>query len=368
MNRLKPLEFRIKAAFFALFRVFLKKGRAGLTPLDGSRLRSVLFLRPDRLGDTICSFPLIDEVKRRFPQVKIGILASDRNIALIRNDPRFDKIFIYRRSIFKDIKEVGAIRKEKFGCVVDLLGDDSVTTLFLSQLCSVGRVRIGVGKKRFARYYDYNHDFTGSHDHIITINLQLLKAFALDPAVPDGFAPPFIPDTAMQRAKDFLDSLPDTGGVTIGINLSVRLPNRIWGYAKSKKLVEMIREKYPNSKIIILTSPPDRHKGDELQQPFADGVYQVPERLSIIEASAVIANLDLLITADTAVVHIARSFRVPVVGMYPEFSGVYRQWRPYGQEYGLVLSPGGDDIFNITPGQAFAAFETALAATGLTVS
>ena len=147
MNRLKPLEFKIKAAFFALFRVLLKKGRSGVAPLDGSRLRSVLFLRPDRLGDTVCSFPLIDEIHRRFPHVKIGILASDRNIALIRDDSRFDKIFIYRRSIIKDIREVRAIRGEKYDCVVDLLGDDSVTTLFLSQLCSAGKPRIGVGKK-----------------------------------------------------------------------------------------------------------------------------------------------------------------------------------------------------------------------------
>jgi len=368
MNRLKPLEYKIKAAFYALVRIFLKRGRFGLTPLDGSQLRRVLFLRPDRLGDTVCSFPLIDAIREHFPHVKIGILASHRNLALIRNDSRFDEVFIYHRNLIKDIREVRAIRKAGYDCVVDLLGDDSVTTLVLSQLCVGHQPRIGVGKKRFARYYDYNHDFTDSPDHIITINLQLLKAFGLDPESSDGFAPPHIPESAVRKAKAFIAELPDEGGMTIGLNLSVRLPNRIWGYDKSRQLLEMIRRKYTNGRIILLTAPSDRDRGDELQKPFSHGVYQVPPNLNILEASAVIAELDLLVTADTSVVHIARSFRVPVVGLYPEFSGVYRQWRPYGQDYGLVLSRGDDNIFNITPEQVFEAFEVSLAANKLTVS
>jgi hypothetical protein len=51
--------------------------------------------------------------------------------------------------------------------------------------------------------------------------------------------------------------------------------------------------------------------------------------------------------------------------MYPEFAGIYRQWRPYDQKEGLLLSHGGDDIFDITPERAFETFAAVLAAMGV---
>ncbi len=357
-NRLKSLEFKIKAAFYALFKIFLRKGRPNLCPLDGKKLKSVLFLRPDRLGDTICSLPLIDAVKKHFPHIRIGVLASTKNISLIKSDPRFARVFIYRRNILRDIKELLEISRENFDCVVDLLADDSTTALFISQLCTKNRARIGVWKRKFAVYYDYNYPYNpGSTDHIVTVNLKLLEAFGGQTDDSDGFSPPYIESTAFEKADQYIASLPgEENSLNIGFNLSVRLPNRIWGFEKSKRLIEMILETNSDCRVILVTAPPDRHRGDELEQEFRKRVYQVPSGCSITEASAIISRLDIMISADTSLIHIARAFEVPVVGLYPEFSGVYRQWRPFGQDGGLVLSKGGDDIFNITPAMVLESF------------
>jgi len=117
MALLKQIEFKIKESFFFIFQLFLKKGKPDIEIPNGHDLQKILILRPDRIGDTVCSFPLIDSLIESFPQLKISIFASSKNYPLIKNDPRFDKIFIYRRNIFRDIKEVFAIRREKYKCI-----------------------------------------------------------------------------------------------------------------------------------------------------------------------------------------------------------------------------------------------------------
>lgn len=360
MKKMKRVEYHIKRLAFGLLRTFLRSGRPSRIPLDASRMKKILFLRPDRIGDTVTSLPLFDALKAAHPHLELSVYASPKNISLIENDPRFDKVYNYLRRPLEDMKTVRAIRSEHYDCVVDLLADDSVTCLFLSQLCAAGEARIGVRKKRFAKYYDFNyHPGENSDLHMIDINLRLLEAFGLTERQ-SGYAEPYVDDETHHRADRYFKRLKETSPdmpVMIGVNLSQRGPNRFWGLDKFEQLTRRIRDAYPHCRIILITAPPDRERGDELQAKLDSSIVQVEPNLDLTGISAVIAKLDLLISPDTSLVHIARSFRVPVVGFYPSYKGIYRQWCPYDQPEGLVLSDGDDNIFNITVDQAFDTFE-----------
>ena len=99
MNRLKPLEKKFKAFFFSVFRRLLRKGKDDFLPLDGSQIRSVLFLRPEKIGDMVISLPVFDGLKKHFRHIRVAILGSPRNYEIIRDDPRFDTVYIYRKNI-----------------------------------------------------------------------------------------------------------------------------------------------------------------------------------------------------------------------------------------------------------------------------
>ncbi|RKX19438.1 MAG: hypothetical protein DRP51_07420 [Candidatus Zixiibacteriota bacterium] len=360
MDFLKQIEFKIKDGFFFIFQLFLKKGKNDFKIPDGNTMRKILILRPDRIGDTVCSFPLIDSLRESFPHLKISIFASSKNYPLIKNDPRFDKIFIYRRNIFQDIREVMAIRREKYESVVDLLADDSVTTLFLSQFCSVQSIRIGLGKKKYGKYYDYNYSpEPDCKEHTIDINLKLLDAFGSSYTIADRHAPPFVEKPVEDKINRFLETITNNnpGQMIIGFNLSARGENRNWGYMKSRELISEIIDFCDNCTIVLITAPDERFKGDKIEANFDKNVIQILPNASLTEVSALISKLDLLISPDTSLVHIARSFRIPVIGLYTAYKKVYRQWRPFNQEEGLVLSYGGDDIFNITVEQVFDEFK-----------
>ena len=359
MDKLKPIEHKIKAIFFSLFKRLLTRGRKDFTPLDGDKLHKVLFLRPEKIGDMVISFPVFDGLKEHYPHIKISILASPRNDAIIKNDPRFDKIFLYRKNLWRDVKEMLAIRHEKFDCVVDMICDDSVTALFLSQLAAPGKPRIGVGKGKYREYYDFNYDHRrGNTGHIIENTLKLLTAFGLDGDSISGYAPPFLDTHSLSKAEGFLRRVSqDTPEeVKIGFNLSAGSPTRIWAEEKSVELLKRVLQANGNCHVIIFAVSSDRRRAERLCRRFNERVHLVPDGLSLTEASAVISKLDVLISPDTSLVHIARALRVPVVGLYSRFMKNFLLWRPYDQEVGAVVSENDDNIFDISVNDVFETF------------
>jgi len=358
MDRLKPIEHAFKASVFLLTRLLLKRKSSDFRPLDGAALNKVLFLRPEKIGDMVISLPVFDGLKQRFPHIRISILGSPKNEALIRHDPRFDRIFMYRKNLWHDIAELLRIRKEQFDCVVDMIGDDSVTALYLSQLCAPGKPRIGVGKVKFREFYDFNYDpRMGNTGHIIQNTLRLLEAFGIDSRTVDCAAKPYIPPDADKRAAQFMQSIRDNNpeSILIGYNLSAGSKTRLWGLENAQVLLNRIREHCPKSRVLLISVKADRPQSEQLAAKLA-GVYQVPPDLSLLEASAILARLDVLISPDTSLVHIARSFDVPVVGLYSRFMKNFLLWRPFGQEVGAVVSGNDGNIHDITVDQVFDAF------------
>ncbi|MEW5994529.1 MAG: glycosyltransferase family 9 protein [Candidatus Zixiibacteriota bacterium] len=358
-DRLKPFEHWFKALFFKLFRRSLRRRRDGFTPLDGDKLRKVLFLRPEKIGDMVISLPVFDGLKNRYPDLRISILASPRNLALIDNDPRFDRIFLYRKNLWRDLRELIHIRRERFDCVVDMICDDSVTALFLTQLAAPGRPRIGVGKVKFRDYYDFNYDHRrGNTGHIIENTLKLLDAFGINSSSVTGYAAPYLEKEALDAAERFFRRVRDgaPNACVVGYNMSAGAPTRIWAEEKSVELVRRILGSDQACTVILFVIPSDRERGRRLQRQFPERVRLLPDGLDLPGASALISKLDMLISPDTSLVHIARSLRVPVVGLYSRYLKNFLLWRPYDQEVGAVISNNDDNIFDITVADVFETF------------
>ncbi len=359
MEALKPLEHKFKAFVFSLFKLFFTIGQKEFKPIDGNKISKVLFLRPEKLGDMVISFPVFDGLKRHFPHIEISILGSLRNKAIIKNDRRFAKIYMYLKNPIKDFKTLKAMRKAKYDCVVDMIGDDSVTALFLSQLSAPGKPRIGIGKNKHKIYYDYNYLYrTDNTNHIIENTLKILDAFGIDSTKESGYAEPYISEEEIVFANKTIDALKESPRTKIiGYNLSAGAPTRIWAIEKSIALCKKIIASNQEYKILLFTTPDERDRAKPLLDSIDSRISLIPDNMSLTAVSALIAKLDLMITPDTSLVHIARAFDVPVVGLYSKFMKNFLLWRPYDQEIGAVVSANDGNIFDITVEQVFDTFE-----------
>ncbi|MFQ5608598.1 MAG: glycosyltransferase family 9 protein, partial [Candidatus Zixiibacteriota bacterium] len=107
-------------------------------------------------------------------------------------------------------------------------------------------------------------------------------------------------------------------------------------------------------------APDDRERAESIGAASGVTYRVVPAGMSIIDAAAIIQRLGLLITPDTSIPHIARSYNIPVVGLYSRDMRNTASWRPYGQIGGVVLAESPANIFDITPGMVLDEVETVL--------
>jgi heptosyltransferase-3 len=350
---MKWLEHRAKDLVFGLCRLFFRQGQRGMATIDAARMSKVLFLRPEKIGDMVISLPTFKALRARYPHLKISVLASPRNLALIKDDPRFDRIFLYRKWTREDFRQLAQIRRERFDVVIDMIDNDSVTALFFSQLVGKQAIRIGVGKTLHARFYDFNHAHTdGIGEHIVDNTLKLLAPFGIDGSTVTGFVPPYIPRAAAQRANTFLSSLAGDKAV-VGLNISAGRPNRIWPDDRAVDLCRRLLKWRPELHLAIIAVPSDYSRAERIASLAGGSVRPVPAGLSLIEVSALIARLRLLVSPDTSLIHIARSFNLPVVGLYNRATRNFTRWQPYRQPDGAVLGDDIDSIADITVEQVF---------------
>ena len=70
--------------------------------IEKNKINSILFLRYDgKIGDMIINTLMFREIKKRYPNVKIGVVARGNNKDIIENNKNVDKIYIYEKKSSK---------------------------------------------------------------------------------------------------------------------------------------------------------------------------------------------------------------------------------------------------------------------------
>ena len=352
MGIVKATEHKIKAMAVAASKLWLRKRSERELVLDVASMKRVLFLRPEKIGDMMISFPVFDALLAKHPHLKLGLVASPRSISLVREDPRFEDVFIYEKGLPSVRRLIRQLREKKYDCILDMIDNDSATTLFLSQLIGRNVPRIGVGKEQHERYYDFNyrHD-DGVGGHIIENTLGLLVPFGVDIDKAERYAAPYITRAAAKKADAAFENMEP--GLRVGLNLSAGKPNRIWPTEKANDLANRLVLLRDDLRLILIVTPADRERGERVLSAINGEARLVPPGMGLLDVCALISQIDLLISPDTSLIHVARSFRIPVVGLYNDARKNFTRWRPYGQPDGAVVSSDIDSITDIPVEQVY---------------
>ncbi|MEA3296784.1 MAG: glycosyltransferase family 9 protein [candidate division Zixibacteria bacterium] len=358
---IKESEFLFKRFLLSVFRVFLKRGDPSVWPVAPESVKSVLFLRPDKLGDMIASIPAMHALKKRFPHIRIEVIASPHNRALVDCDPAIDTVHVYAKNIYHDLPLIRRLRKKGFDIVFDPISLDSVTGLLLTKFIGKRAVRAGSRKQNLFRYYDYceRHDPDG-RDHNYDNSLLIFNVLGIDPATVDPFLPVFLPEDSIARAEQFYNELSCDRRFLIGVNISAGSPTRTLPISKYIAMLRTIGEEHSSELFLISCTAEDRPRGKELVANLQGRARLVPEGLSLLDVSAILRRVDIFISPDTSLVHIVRLMQIPVVGLYSGHIRNYHFWKPYRQEHGSVVAKNIHNLHDIEPDQVVAEFRKVL--------
>jgi len=314
---------------------------------DIKNTKNVLFLRYDRIGDMIITTPVFRELKQAYPQIKISVLASKTNQEVLINNPYIEKVITnYKNSFFADLPSLINLRRQNFDLCFEF--DHSVIPHSIIRLRVIKPKKI-ISIKKTGRYgingddlslYDiYTEKFEKSHFRDIW--LGLLKPLNINSK--SNTYDLFLDNIDMDKAQKFVKKYSDK--FLIGINLEGAVKGKKIKFHQLCKICKGIYNNDNNIQIIILCSPNNFQRvSKKVQEIGLHYVVMSYKTEKILNVAALISELDLIITPDTSIVHIASTFNKPLVSIHENNRESYELFAPVSELNRTVFSDSKDNI------------------------
>jgi len=305
---------------------------------DDAQLNRILLMRWDAIGDMIVSLPLFRKVRELFPEASTGIVVSRRNFPLLKYEKGFTEI-LYDSRPFTYLQSLIHARRFQPDVIVDTRMHYDSTTSFLYGVVSGARLRLSASNRDNRLPFSVRVPMPSGRHHYAHLTRILLEGLGRD-----------IDDSKLDRKlrlsteeTGFADSFWREAGLSlrntsIGVNISAGNPSRIWAADKTAELCSYILS--TGDIPIIFSTPADRRTAASIRDAVP-GVIIIPECGTILHAAALVKDLKAMITPDTALVHIAASYDLPVLGLFPQREDHMPLWYPWGVRHELVRTHSG---------------------------
>ena len=303
--------------------------------LEDNNINSILFLRYDgKIGDMIVNSLMFREIKKVYPDIKIGVVARGAAIDIIRDNPNVDKIYEYYKDR-KKIKDLALkIKKEKYDLLIDFSEMLRVNQMMLINLCGA-RFNIGLDRKEWKLFdlsIESDKDFKWT-EHITNRYLAYLVKLGLKRESIDISYDIYLKkekkyENFFNKIKESKKLILNPYGASKHKSFSIETLEKIINYLKDKNIA------------IILVYFEDKYKELEFFKKKYSNVY-IPENIdNILDTTLLIKKSDYVVSPDTSIVHIASALNKKMITVYPPKGGKYGVdhlvWAPKS-EYNKVI-------------------------------
>ena len=304
--------------------------RSQISVIDANGIDSVIFLKYDKIGDMVVCTPVFRELKQAYPHISISVFASNVNKAILSNNPYIDDIYTYDNNWLKLLPVLFKLRKRKFDVCFEFEAKVVTRAILIAKIIKpklvasvfkkYGRYNVDAEKLKVYDFYTKEN----KKDHWSDICLETLGVFNLKSK--SSKYDIFLSDNQRGIAKNFIKNT-SSEKIKIGINLEGYSHNGEINPDNLRAICQGIYQKNAKILIIILSKPGDEGKIEKLIK-YMELNYVVSSYFSILEVSALISELDLVISPDTSIIHIASAFNIPSVSIYTANKNNYRLWAP----------------------------------------
>lgn len=311
----------------------------------------ILLVQLGFLGDVVLSTPVISTLKKKYPDAKITILTTPIARDLVINHPQVDSVITFdkrkKQRGFKGVFAMAKILREgDFSIVFSL--HKSWRTAFLLLLARIP-LRYGFSNASGAFLYSKTAN-RRKDDHEVLRNLALLTTIGIKAEESELKMSLGLSPESIASAKKSLENL--NGKLLIGIAPGSVWATKRWTASGFAAVAQNLSSR--GFGIVLVGGPDDLSIASEIENNCGVPILNLVGKVPLIVSSAVISQLRLLISNDSAPLHIASALQIPVVAIFcatvPEFG--YTPWMVPSENVGvqdLDCRPCGRHGGNICP-------------------
>ena len=292
---------------------------------EGLSNPKILIIRPGGIGDAVLLFPALKELRQSFVDSEINVLAEKRNSGIFACCPYIDSVIRYDQSPPSGL--YSAIRG-KYDIVIDTEQWHRLTAAV--SYMTGAPVRVGFQTNERSSLYSLGVAYSHS-DYEARSFLNLASAVT---GVQYEFQPdePFIPLDSL-GSPDFdsaLSNFREDKRALAGVFAGATVNERRWGAKNFGKLAKKLSQE--DIGVVILGGGDDLDNSGEIKSISGEeNVIDYTGKTTLAETARIISELDLLISGDSGLMHIAYGVGTPTVALFG--AGIEEKWAPRGKRH-----------------------------------
>jgi len=297
-----------------------------------NKIKKVLVVRTDRIGDVLLNLPTIEVVKEKIPRAHFTVMTSPQLVDLLRNQPVFDEVINYDLYKNRTFKLWFFLLKRRFDLCLIMNPQKKFHILsFLSLI----PYRCGYDRKfgKLLNLRKKDEKAFGTR-HEIEYNLDLLETLGLSYSPSSVRFHLNVNLEHEKKIRTLLVSLfqnENTPFITIHPFASV--PHKEWPFERYVELTQKIKETYPNLKMVFVGQNNAKQKIKLPQE-----TYNLINDLDLDDLAALLKRARALISTDSGPLHIAAGVGTRTIALFgPNFpySSPLR-WGPWGKNHIVI--------------------------------
>lgn len=282
------------------------------------------------IGDAVLTLPLIREVRKRFPEAQLDILATKR----------VDKVYTFNEDVNNILllEDKNNFKKRRqYDLVFDTeqyLNSSAIASFFL------GKETIGYSHGQRSKLYTHKVDYNDKQ-HMVHTYTDLLRVLFPETENPKKLVKlSYWDEDKEQVIKVLRDNGIGENDFLIGFCVSAAesAPSRRWAKEKFARLADLLIEKY-DAKIVIVSGPGDYEINQGVFELInnKENVLNIAKEMDVHRTFAVIDQCKIFVSNDTGPMHIGAAQGVPTVGIFGPNTPV--RYGPYGSKNAAVYKP-----------------------------
>jgi len=309
-----------------LFRTF---GYRRVSEFTLEKVKRVLIVRVDQIGDAVLFTPLVRELRRALPDATITLVVNTSARELFENCPYVDRVYGYDwrteerfpilRRHWRALKLAAtSLWKEKFDLALSPRLDADLYHGHFITYFSGAAIRFAYKQREvIPSSNDINqlmtHVLSSTKPilHEVERNLEFLSLLGVKTA--DSDLEIWIENSDRAEAERMLSGFDiHNGDLIVAIAPGAGEPKKIWPIENFVALVAWLVSKY-DLKVLVLGNQADHVLGERLVNVNSKPVYNVAGSAGLCTSAALLDKCTLLIGNDSGPIHLAAARSIPVI-------------------------------------------------------
>lgn len=355
------LEKVVGAVALKIFKGFVVEKNVDSSEIKHSQIKKILLVIRHQMGDMLCSVPMMLALRNFYQGAQITLVTkkSTRFEEIFTgNNPPVDEVKYYEHGIENFFKLAKELEESSFDLAIVPSSVVFSATNHLLTFYSKAKYKIGVKSKDYDEnpigyVLNIKNDFLWDSKkiHQIERNLDVIRQINVTPL--EDEIKLSLPKSAADFAADFYGKhFPDRTKPVIGFHPGAAKEQNIWPAEKFAELAGMLHQKF-GAYIFISEGPNDAAAVAKMEKLLRENhqiTGLVKHKGELMNNTAIISRLNLFITNDTGVMHLASGFEVPLISLFGPTSAW--EWGPIGVKR-VCVQAADQDINSIETAKIF---------------